>query len=298
MNVACLVFRDLFIKRSNHFIACAISMLPTTRHVRDLIEHSEEHVTLGSEKDMKIALIHVDNSIEIMLKEYLRYEKERKLNDLENVSFYGLLNMCPDISVVKSSKSLFMAFHDMRNAVYHLGNLLPPKKDVESAIELAKSLFNELHQDVQFKNAQVSLPSKESINMLTNAVGVKPYITEISMIQKFSAYMSSKGYQILVEHAMGKEMQYRADLLAIKGKNVIVCEFKLRPNRFDRLNAINQLKTYMTFAETKFRGKQIEGWLINYSGNFSPTDEKTAEALGIKLIDSKMLEDLFRKFDF
>lgn len=53
------------------------SVLPTTRHIRELIEHSEEHLSLGSERDMKIALIHVDDSIEIMLKEHLRYNREK-----------------------------------------------------------------------------------------------------------------------------------------------------------------------------------------------------------------------------
>jgi hypothetical protein len=269
-------------------------LLPTTRHVRELIEHSEEHLSLGSEKDLKIALIHVDNSIEIMLKEYLRYQKEKKLDEIEDISFYGLLNMCPDISVVKSSKSLFIAFHDMRNAIYHLGNLLPPKKDVESAIELAKSLFNELHPQDEFKNVEVTLPSNESIKMLNDAIGNKPYITEISAIQNFSACMMSKGYGIQIEHAMGGEIRYRADLIARKGDKVIVCEFKRSPNRYMMFSAMEQLKTYLSLAKTEFSNKQVEGWLIFYGRKVLPTEKKTAKASGLKLLDEKDLELFYR----
>jgi hypothetical protein len=274
-------------------------MLPTTRHVRELIEHSEEHLSLGSEKDLKIALVHADNSIEIMLKEYLRYQKEKKWDDIEDVSFYGLLNMCPEISVVKSSKSLFIAFHDMRNAVYHLGNLLPPKKDVESAIELAKSLFNELHPQAEFKHAQVKLPSKESIEMLTSTIGRKPYLAEISVIQDFSAFMNSRGYDVQIEHAMGKELRYRADLIASKGDKVVVCEFKSRPNRDMVIRAINQLKPSLSYAEVEFPNKKVEGWLIIYGGETSSSDKKMAKMANIRLFDSKDLELFYQgRIDF
>jgi hypothetical protein len=264
-------------------------LLPTTRHVKELIEHSEEHLSSGSEKDMKIALVHVDNSIEIMLKEYLRYQKEKKLDEIEDISFYGLLNSCSDISVVKSSKSLFIAFHDMRNAIYHLGNLLPSKEDVESAIELAKSLFNEIHPQAGFKNAEVTLPSKESIKLLYKAIGERAYINEITAVQDFSAFMRTKGYEILIEHAMGKEFHYRADLIATKNDRVIVCEFKSNPNRADVYRVVSQLKNYLSLANNEFSDKKIEGWLIFFGGKASSIFREIARKENIKLLDSNDL---------
>jgi len=53
-----------------------IKVLPTSRHIKELLNHAEEHLNQGSNTDLKFSLIHADNSIEIMLKEHLRYDKE------------------------------------------------------------------------------------------------------------------------------------------------------------------------------------------------------------------------------
>jgi len=268
-------------------------MLPTTRHIKELIEHSDEHLLSGSERDLKISLIHADNSVEIMLKEYLRYDKEKGWREIENISFHKLLSACSDISLVNSSKSYFLAFHDMRNAVYHMGTLLPTKKDVESALELAKSLFNELHPDTKFEKVRISLPSEESINLVTNTLGSKPYATELSLMKKFTDYLMRQGYLVEFEHLFPiNKQQYRADLLAFRGNRAIVCEFKMKPNRNTIGRTMDMLRTFLDQAKEEFPDKKIEGWLIIFKRELSDRTKIAAEKLNIKLIDSKKLKEL------
>jgi hypothetical protein len=278
-----------------------LPMLPTTRHVKELIEHSEEHVKLGSEKDLKIALIHVDNSIEVMLKEYLRFEKEKTLGEIERLSFHELIKGCPDIAVVKSSKNLFVAFHDIRNAIYHSGMLAPQKKDVESAIDLAKSLFNELHPNTGFETAQVTLPSKESIKTLPRYVGNKQYIEELRVIQGFLGYMHLNGYIAAVEYSLNDKdrYHYRADLVAFKGKEVIVCEFKLRFIPIHRAMIINKLHVYMTLLAEKFPEKTVKGWLVIYGEEVTlrSSDIESIKRLGIRLIALSEVNEIMKEQD-
>ena len=56
----------------NNYLSMPADVLPTTRHVKELIEHAEQHLLSGFNWDMKVSLIHADNSIEIMLKEHAR----------------------------------------------------------------------------------------------------------------------------------------------------------------------------------------------------------------------------------
>lgn len=91
----------------------------------------------GTEWDRKASLIHADNSIEILLKEYLRYFKKKSWREIDNLSFYDLLNSCNDIGLVDSSSEYFLSYHDIRNEVYHTGTLVPGREDLESLIGLA-----------------------------------------------------------------------------------------------------------------------------------------------------------------
>jgi hypothetical protein len=264
-------------------------MLPTTHHVKELIEHAEEHLSYGSERDLKISLMHADNSIEIMLKEHLRYGQEKSWGEIERMNFYELLSSCEDISLVNSSKSFFLAFHDMRNAVYHVGTLVPMKKDVESAVEFAKTLFNELHPSFRFAEARIELPCETSIQVAWDTLGQKlPYINELSLVRDFSEYLRQKGYEVFFEYPLAG---YRVDILARKEDDFIVCEVKTRTAG---VLSVRQLMTYMDALRNEFPKKKIQGWLIT-SDQFTAPAQTLAEGLKIRLFDGQKLRQLFDK---
>lgn len=101
------------------------SWLATSRHARDLIEHAEEHLQMGSERDLKFSLIHADNAIEALLKEHTRYGKRQRIDNIIEMSFQKLLDASSDIAFVEDQRHLLSFTHDMRNAVYHFGALTP-----------------------------------------------------------------------------------------------------------------------------------------------------------------------------
>lgn len=190
-------------------------MLPTTRHIRELITHAEEHMNCGKELDSKVSLTHADNAIEIMLKEYLRSQKERAWDEIEDLSFYKLLGKCDEINLVRDSKKFFLAYHDMRNAVYHTGTLVPQKEDLKAAVGFAKTLFNELHPDLRFDEASIELPSKKSIDKISTYPDFRPYLHEITLTERFGVFFIKNGYTVSFEQPMSDGR--RADLVAEKG---------------------------------------------------------------------------------
>lgn len=267
-------------------------MLPTTRHVKELIQHAEEHLKSGSERDLKISLIHTDNSIEILLKEYLRYDQEKSWEEIERLNFYRLLSSCKDISLVGSSKSFFLAFHDMRNAVYHTGTLVPMKKDVNSIVDFAKTLFNELHPEFKFAKARIELPTERSIDVVSGVLGFQPHMTELSLMREVTEYLVGKGFNVYLEYPIDRA---RVDLFARKGADAIVGEIKIRRRgRIVGVDAVYLLKSYVDRFQKEFPEKNIEGWLMTNAG-FSNTAVEAAKRFNIKLFDEERLGDLLQK---
>lgn len=277
----------------DNYLTMRDSMLPTTRHVKELIMHAEEHMNSGTEWDLKVSLIHADNSIEIMLKEYLRYRKEKSWGEIERMNFYKLLNSCKDINLVSNSKSFFLAYHDIRNAVYHTGTLVPMKEDVKSVVGFAKTLFNELHPQFKFVDVRIKLPSKRAINTVSSVLGFQPHMTEMLLMKEFSNYLLKSGYKVLIEPVMPDKS--RADLLAQRENKLIVCEFKVRQTGMVvGREAVYFLKAQVEALRKKYPEKNVEGWLIT-NARFSKSTREVAKGHNIQLFDRQRLRKLLRQ---
>lgn len=263
--------------------------LPISRHAKELIEHGTEHLERGSEKDLKFSLIHIDNSIEIMLKEHLRYSKGKSLREIEQKSFNELLNSCEDINSIRNNKGHFLAFHDIRNAVYHVGTFVPSREDVESALSFAKMLFNDLHPEYELPKIKIQLPSVKTIQTISQIFGPTRHITELSLLKGFSRFFRDKHYKVEIETILPGGI--RVDLLAQKDKELIICEFKARRERmFVGLTAIYQL---MHFAHELRRiyppEKRIQAWLIT-NARFTRRVKEVATREKIRLIDRESIK--------
>lgn len=264
-------------------------MLPVARHAQELITHAEEHMNLATEKDLKFSLIHADNSIEIMLKEFLRFRKGRTWNRIEGMNFYDLLKSCRDVPLVDDSWDYFLAYHDIRNTVYHAGTLVPSRGDVRSAIGLAKTLFNELHPKDRLPETRIGTPSKEILQHVSRSLGEKSYLNELSLVVDFSNYLSRRGYEVFPEFDVNSK--YRADIVAVKGRKLIVCEAKSGKYRKMGLSALHQLRMFVELIEEKNPSKNVEGWLIT-DGRFTKEVIRGSEKLHVKLIDGQKLSEL------
>jgi Holliday junction resolvase len=260
-------------------------MLPSSRHSKELIEHAEEHIRHNKDLDMKVALIHSDNSIEVMLKGYLRYSKYVKNEEVEKIGFYELITRCEDIALVKASKSNFLAYHDLRNTLYHQGALVPEKEDVISAIELAKSLFNELNSTDAFSNAKVELISGSVITNIANTIGNPPYLEELRVISKAANIFINHGFQVSSQSGSADVL---ADVVAEKGKRVIVCEIK----KFIKTREIQYIIQELFYRRQKynilFNDKNIEFWII--SQKYSMQSKNLALQYDLKLLNLQEIE--------
>lgn len=129
---------------------------PWTDGPRELIQHAADHLRIGGDFDRRIAMISVDNAVELIIKTYLglpqrtRGIKGPSRRELETASesFPGLLDLLQTFAIKKiTGLSLddIEWYHRIRNQLYHSGNGITVEKEkVETYLQLAIGLFENL----------------------------------------------------------------------------------------------------------------------------------------------------------
>ena len=97
----------------------------------EVMEHAMEHLQIGTEKNMKFAVLHADNAVELILKELVRFKRLRLINAKgQSISYYE----CVDELLIKGVSIPELPdidlLHTERNSIYHLGSQ-PDKKKAE-----------------------------------------------------------------------------------------------------------------------------------------------------------------------
>lgn len=260
------------------------SWLPTSRHILNLLQHGENLINGNLNRNLSISLILVDNSTELLLREYLRYYKNRNPREVENLKFHELLAETSELQTINNHSREFQAFHDLRNIVYHTGALTPLDDDVISAVSFTKQLFNELHPEHQL-STKLQLPNEKTIEKL-NEFSHGEY-SELSLITQFAQKFETKGYDVKIESLIGSH--HHADLILEKNNQLILCEFKKIAKNVGR-RAFGQLVLLKTELEKQRSIEKITLWLIA-QGNFSSELRETAKRIGITLIDDSNIDE-------
>lgn len=264
-------------------------LLPIARHARELLEHASEHLRGNVERDLIFALIHADNSVEIMLREYLRFKKRKSWKDLENKNFHQLLNDCRELGTIENNRNQFIAFHDIRNALYHTGTFAPRKQDVQAVIYYSKLLFNELHPNLPFKDMKAANPTKKTIKHLAEEFGQKPYVMEVDLIGRLKLFFIEQGYETRLNPKFAGT-SIMADLLATRNNEAIVIEVKGGARRVFN-SSIFRLAGFVDAARKTLPEKKVTGWFVAKTG-FSKAARSAAGKLNIKLISGNEFEEL------
>lgn len=123
---------------------------------RELLVHGIQHLDMNSGFDYRIAMISIDNSVELMIKTYLGLPKRitriegitrRKYEEISS-SFPNLLDGIEEFASNKLNGielGDIEWFHRLRNQLYHDGNGITVEKEkVEAYAEIAKILFDNL----------------------------------------------------------------------------------------------------------------------------------------------------------
>ncbi|MFO7797864.1 MAG: hypothetical protein ACQERB_05690 [Promethearchaeati archaeon] len=119
----------------------------------ELLRHASDHFKKGEDFDLRIALISIDNAIEIALKTYLMINRRslginRKEFKNAKRSFPVLLDVLLRYSpknIPESDLDAIEFYHNLRNSLYHepIG-IIPKKEVVPIYLELAKNIIKEL----------------------------------------------------------------------------------------------------------------------------------------------------------
>lgn len=123
---------------------------------KELLNHGLQHLELNSDFDCRMAMISIDNAVELMIKTYLGLPKRiTKIENLTRKRYEEITNSFPNLmdglEEFASDKLTGIElgdiewFHRLRNQLYHDGNGITVEKEkVETYAAIAKILFENL----------------------------------------------------------------------------------------------------------------------------------------------------------
>lgn len=151
---------------------------PWTEGPRELLDHAFKHLAKGNPFDFRIAMISIDNAIELAIKTYLGLPRRirgsegpsRKLLQDAGSSFPDLLDLLEKFAIGKLSGldlGDIEVYHRLRNTLYHDGNgITVDSKHVDSYLQIAKVLLNNL-LGIELEKDESNPPSSLLGNLVT-----------------------------------------------------------------------------------------------------------------------------------
>lgn len=108
-----------------------ISTSPLLNSGLELLDHGIKHLRQGSNQDLKFAVMHADNCVELVLKEIARYKGIRIIDKKgQSIGYYDCVNELQNLGVPIPELPDIDLLHTERNSIYHLGSQ-PDKKRAE-----------------------------------------------------------------------------------------------------------------------------------------------------------------------
>jgi len=145
---------------------------PWTDGPRELLQHAADHLALGEDFDRRIAMISVDNAVELAIKTYLGLPERarrtkgpgRKELEAASESFPALLDLLDRFAADKLSGvglGDIEWYHRLRNQLYHSGNgITVERARAEAYFQIAGALFENLFGHAPDLNDKTSVRTK------------------------------------------------------------------------------------------------------------------------------------------
>ncbi len=166
----------------------------------ELLIHGIEHFFMDTEKDYRLALIHLDNSSELAMKSFIRFHNpslfKKIKKDWRIISRYyeriigviegNVTSFPPELS----SKLLYN--HEIRNSLYHEALTIPRKNDVYNSIKDVIYLFKTLYSN----DYETALKSNIYENILLLLIEIEIILQEIC-VKKHIQVTNKNIYDIL-----------------------------------------------------------------------------------------------------
>ena len=131
---------------------------PWAEGPKELLQHAVDHIAHGGDFDRRIAMISIDNAVELMIKTYLglpkrsRESKGPSRKELEEASnsfptLLDLIEKYADEKLTGVSLDEIEWYHRIRNQLYHSGNGITVEiSKIQTYLTLAKTLFQNLFE--------------------------------------------------------------------------------------------------------------------------------------------------------
>ncbi len=145
---------------------------PWTDGPRELLQHAADHLGLGEDFDRRIAMVSIDNAVELTIKTHLGLPKRargtngpgRQELEAASESFPALLDMLDRYAADKLTGvdlGDIEWYHRLRNQLYHSGNgVTVERARVEAYFQVALALFENLFGDVPHVNEKTVIHTK------------------------------------------------------------------------------------------------------------------------------------------
>lgn len=129
---------------------------PWTDGPRELLQHAIDHLEMGGDFDRRVAMISIDNAVELSIKTFLglseraRGSKGPSRKELEQASesLPSLLDLLEEYGsdhIADVSLDDIEWYHRLRNQLYHAGNgITVERSKVEAYLQLSPALFEGL----------------------------------------------------------------------------------------------------------------------------------------------------------
>jgi len=145
---------------------------PWSEGPKELLQHAVDHLSHDGDFDRRIAMISIDNAVELMIKTYLGLPKRkikgnrpsRKELEAASSSFPLLLDLLEayvDDKLTAVSLDEIEWYHRIRNQLYHSGNgITVEAARVQTYLSLAKTMFQNLFETELELAAESSIQKK------------------------------------------------------------------------------------------------------------------------------------------
>jgi len=201
------------------------SVSPILASSLEVMEHAIEHLKIGTDRDLKFAVQHADNAVELMLKELARFKRIRLIDKRgQSLSYYDCINKLEEKGVKIPELTDIDLLHTERNSIYHLGSQ-PDKRKTEwlvydVGLNLIKRICKEeLRFDITKSSKLFKIPSKiEQEIESTKSEMVNMYLFETissfnSNVYSATVVSAFSGIEALLRETFSYEIRSQRDLM-------------------------------------------------------------------------------------
>jgi len=191
----------------------------------EVMEHAIEHLKMGTERDMKFAVQHADNAVELILKELARFKRIRLIDKKgQSIGYYNCIYKLEEKGVKIPELTDIDLLHTDRNSIYHLGSQ-PDKRKTEWLVYdvglnfIKRVCQKELGYDITQFSKLFKLPLKvEKEIESTRSEMVNMYLFETMSSLDSNLYSATvvsafSGIEALLKESLSFEIRSQADFM-------------------------------------------------------------------------------------